>query len=64
MIIKFDSEPDDVFILEATGNLGVHFKRFTNSVKHLGTFYKKLALRQLDFERTDSHLDKLDAFIS
>ena len=45
MCIKFDSEPDEMFILEATGNLGVHFKRFSNTLKHLGTFYNKLALR-------------------
>jgi hypothetical protein len=63
MCIKFDSEPNELFILEATGNLGVHFKRFTNTVKHLGKFYTKLAHRQLEFERNDEHLQHLDGFI-
>jgi len=49
MCVKFDSEPNEIFILEATGNQGVHFKRFSNTIKHLNGFYSKLALRQLDF---------------
>ena len=63
MCIKFDSEPNEMFILEATGNLGVHFKRFSNTLKHLGKFYPKLALKHLEFEREDHHLEKLDKFI-
>ena len=39
MALKFDSEPDEIFLLEATSNLGVHLKRFSNVVPHLGAFY-------------------------
>lgn len=39
MCLKFDSEPDELFFLECTSNLGVHLKRFTNLKKHIGTFY-------------------------
>jgi len=63
MCIKFDEEPNEVYILQSTGVLGVHFKRFSKTIKNLGTFYNKLALRQFDFTRTNKHLEKLDAFI-
>jgi len=63
MCVKFDSEPNEIFIIEATGNLGVHFKRFSSTIKHLGGFYSKLALRRFDFNRKDEHLIKLDGFI-
>jgi len=53
MCLKFDSEENEIFLLEATSNLGVHLKRFSNVVPHLGGFYTKVALRHLDFERTE-----------
>ena len=51
MILKFDSEPDEPYILEATSNNGVHLKRFKAVVPNMGSFYEKIALRHLKFER-------------
>ena len=45
MCVKFDTEENEVFIFEATGRLGVHFKRFTQSMVYLGDFYEEIAIR-------------------
>ena len=63
MILKFGSEPDDVFYIEATSNNGVSLKRYSGMKHTMGTFYKKIVLRHLDWERSDSALDILEQFI-
>lgn len=63
MILKFGSEPDDVFFLEATGNMGVSIKRYSGMKHTIGNFYKKIVLRHLEWERPDSALDVLEQFI-
>jgi hypothetical protein len=63
MCLKFDSEENEIFLLEATSNLGVHLKRFSNVIPHMGGFYTKIALRHLDFERSDENLEMLEKFI-
>ncbi len=53
MCVKFDQEEEEVFIFEATGNHGVHFKRFSVSLKLLGDFYEEIAVRHISFNRTE-----------
>ena len=64
MCLKFDSEENEIFLLEATSNLGVHLKRFTNIQPHIGGFYEKLCLRHLDFERSTENLEQLEKFVN
>ena len=64
MVLKFGSEPNEVFFIEATSNLGVQLKRWTGMKHVLGTFYEKVALRHLDWERPDESLDLLEQFIT
>lgn len=63
MCIKFDSVENDIFLLEATSNLGVHLKRFSSIVPHIGGFYARIALRRMNFVRTDEQLEKLEKFV-
>ena len=64
MCLKFDSEQNEIFLLECTSNLGVHLKRFSNMKQHIGNFYQKIALRHLDFERSEENLEQLEKFIT
>ena len=53
MCVKFDqSDDNELLILESTGNMGVHFVKFSGLAKHEGTFFNKIVVRHLDFERT------------
>jgi hypothetical protein len=64
MVLKFGSEPDEIFFIEATGNQGVSLKRFSGMKYTIGTFYKKIVLRHLDWDRPDSALDVLEQFVN
>jgi hypothetical protein len=48
MILRFDSQ-DDVYIVEATGNNGVTYNKWSNIRDHIGPgkFYAKLVYRQV-----------------
>ena len=63
MVLKFGSEPDDVFFIEATSNQGVSLKRYSGMKFTIGSFYKKIVLRHLEWERPDASLDMLERFI-
>ena len=63
MVLKFGSEPDDVFFMEATGNQGVSLKRYSGMKFTIGSFYRKIVLRHLNWERPDRSLDILEQFI-
>ena len=54
MCVKFDEDTDngEIYILESTGNLGVHFVKFSGLAKHEGKFFKKIVVRHLGFDRT------------
>ena len=62
--MKFGSEPDEIFFIEATGNQGVSLKRFSGIKYTIGTFYKKIVLRHLDWDRPDESLDVLEKFVN
>ena len=60
MILKFGSEPDDVFFIESTGNQGVTMKKFAMMKHTIGSFYEKILLRHLEWDRPDHALDTLE----
>ena len=65
MIIRVDADEkeDEILVMEATTNSGVHLKNFSKMTVHLGGFYQKLALRHLDFKRTDEQMEILNQFM-
>ena len=50
--------------MEATGNIGVGLKRFSGMKQALGSFYKKIVIRHLEWERPDGALEKLEQFVN
>lgn len=64
MVLKFGSDPNEVFFMEATSNQGVSLKRFSGMKQAIGTFYRKVVIRHLEWDRPDSSLDLLEQFIN
>ena len=60
MVLKFGSEPEECFFIEATSNQGVAIKRWTGMKHALGNFYTKIVLRHLSYERSDESLNLLE----
>ena len=65
MILKFDSDHEEVYLLEATGNRGVALNKWEYLRPHVGEdkFYTKLVLRHIDFDRSDKMIDNLEQFL-
>lgn len=65
MILKFESEPGEVYLVDATGNRGVALNRWSFLRDHIGTgeFYEKVVFRHIDFDRNDKMVDNLELFL-
>ena len=59
MVLKFGSEPDEVFFMESTSNFGAHLTSWSAIRHEVGNYYTKVALRHLNWERTDESLEIL-----
>ena len=66
MVLKFETDPDEVYLLEATGNLGVAINRWSFLREHIGAgkFYDKLVHRHLNFDRGNTMIEMLEKFLS
>lgn len=63
VILKFEEHPNEVFFLEATSNNGVSLRRWSSIKPHLGTFYLRVVIRHIDWERTEESLSNLEVFM-
>ena len=57
-----NSEPDEVFLLEATANSGVTLSRFSEKKQFVGNFFRKMVLRSLNWNDRDKHVAQLIQF--
>lgn len=66
MVLKFESDPDEIFLVEATGNNGVSLNRWMFLREHVGhdKFYDKIVFRHVNFDRGDKMVDQLEKFLS
>ena len=63
MVIRYGSEPDEVFLVESESANGVSIKRWSDYPDEPGNFYTKVVLRHLEWERPDESIDILEQFI-
>ena len=66
MVLKFEQDPNEVYLVEATGGNGVALNRWDLLKDHVGPgkFYKKMILRHVNFDRGDRMVDNLEKFLS
>jgi hypothetical protein len=65
MVLKFDSDENEIYLVEATGNRGVALNKWEFLRTHVGTgrFYEKIIYRHVDFERNNEMVDNLEIFL-
>ena len=63
LIIKLLAEPEEIYFVEATGNNGVFLNCWSLMKSNIGKFYDKVALRHLNFERTEKNLKIMEQFV-
>jgi hypothetical protein len=66
MVLKFEGDQDEVYLVESIGNLGVCLNRWQFLREHTGPgkFYQKVALRHINFDRGNLMCDNLETFLS
>ena len=65
MVLKFESAPDEVYFVEATGNNGVSLNKWQYIKPHIGMdkFYERIVLRHIDFDRGNKMVQNLEKFL-
>lgn len=65
MIIKFDTDPDEIYIIEAVNNFGVHLNDWSFIRQHIGKnkFYQQVMYRHIDYTRTEKVAENLEIFL-
>jgi hypothetical protein len=63
MVLKFETDPDEVYYLDATSNRGVSISKWSIIRAYVGEFYEKVVLRHLDIERGDDMITKLEVLL-
>lgn len=65
MVLKFDSFPEEVYIVEATGNMGVSLNKWNFLKSHIGKdkFYQNIVCRHVKFLRGQKMINNLETFL-
>lgn len=63
MVLKFETDPDEVYFVESTANRGVSISRWSTVRRYLGDFYEQVVLRRLEIPRTAEMIARLEVFL-
>lgn len=63
MILKFETDTEQVYFVESTSNKGVSISKWSAIRPFIGEFYECVVLRHLTVDRTDDMIDKLEVFL-
>ena len=65
MVLKFETDEDEIFIVDASGNNGVSLNKWSVLRNHIGEgkFYDRVIFRHVDFARNDQMVDNLECFL-
>jgi hypothetical protein len=65
MLLKFESDENEVYLLESTGNKGVSLNKWSFIRQCVGAteFYDRAILRHIDFERDEKMVENLEKFL-
>ena len=66
MVLKFDLDPDEIFLLEATTGSGVSITRWSfinDDIGPINKFYQKCIFRHIEFERSQDVLNSFNIFL-
>lgn len=65
MILKFETDPNEIYYVDATGTNGVACMKWSLLRSHYGPgkFYERIIYRHVDFNRSDEMVEKLEIFL-
>ena len=65
MVLRFESDLDEIYFIEASGNNGVALNNWSFIRQHVGPnkFYKHICFRHVDFDRDGEMVNNLEKFL-
>ena len=65
MLLKFENDPHEVYLVEATSNLGVALNKWAYQRPYVGSgkFYQKIAFRHVECDREQGPMGRLADFL-
>ena len=63
LVLKFETDADEVYFVEATSNKGVSISKWSSVRQYLGEFYQQVVLRHLEIPRNDEMASRLEIFL-
>ena len=63
MVIKFSTEPDEIYFIECSKETGVAVKSFSQMKHTINQLYKKIVFRHIEWSRPESALEILMQFV-
>lgn len=65
MVLKFETDENEIFLLESVGERGVSINKWTYIRDCIGTneFYQRAVFRHVNFERNNHMVDNLEKFL-
>ena len=65
MVLKFENDPNEVYLIDATGNRGVCLNKWSFIRDFVGVdqFYRDVVFRHVEIERTNQMVDALEIFL-
>jgi len=66
LILKFETDPTEIYFVDATGTNGVACSKWSLLRYHYGPdkFYERIIFRHIDFNRSDEMVEKLEIFLN
>jgi hypothetical protein len=66
MVLKFETDPSEVYLVEATGSQGVSLNKWSILRHHVGPgkHYEKVIYRHVNFDRGEKMVQNLEKFLS
>jgi hypothetical protein len=65
MLLKFESDENEIYMVESTGNRGVSLNKWSIIRECVGAkeFYSKAIFRHIDFDRNNQMVENLETFL-
>jgi hypothetical protein len=65
MVLKFETDPNEIYIVDATGNLGVSLNKWSFLRENVGhrKFYERVVFRHIKFNRSEKMIENLEVFL-
>lgn len=65
MVLKFETEEDEIYFVDATSNNGVSLYKWSSLRKNVGPgkFYERIIFRHVEFDRNSEMVNNLECFL-